>query len=1043
DRAKAQLVMDHQRDQINQLLGDAAELHAQVETLRLQLKEQKRILSAAKKSCRKNGRCFRIQTGPKIERSLGEKIRREVERVPRNVAKLWSRGAPSPEPAPAAQAKAASVPTPADRYAAWIREHEADSGALAAQREEARAWVDAPKISLLLPVFDTPANLLEKMLTSIAAQTYENWEACVVDGGSTHPETITTLARWGKRDPRIRVHTLAENKGIAGNTNAALTMATGDFVTCVDHDDLLALFALFAVARAQAEAPEAEIFYSDEDRLTLDGRRHTPFFKPGWSPELLCSSMYLGHLTVYRRALVTELGGFRKEFDLSQDYDLALRATERATRIVHIPHVLYHWREHPASGSMGGKPKARETNLAALAEAMRRRHLPAEILELPTANRARLKLDPWPRVSVIVPTDSITRARVCAAELRRRTEYPEWELVLVTNSGVIQGLKESSPAHAPLRLVPYDKPFNFSDKCNAGVAVATGQIVIFLNDDVEATEGEWIQNVIEQLQNPEVGAVSPKLLYETGKIQHAGLVMGVRGLAGTAFHEQPADTTMHANLAQSLRDVAALSGACLAMRRTDFLRLGGFDSHNTPIAHSDIDLCFKVREAGLRCVYTPFTSLRHAGHVSIGLGKHERERARPRDKASIYLLRRWGEYITRDPYFTDNMRDWLYADSPTPIRMSARNQPQSQKAEADLLFVSHDLSLSGAPRMLLHAALSCLTQRLFAMVMSPEDGPLRAEIEAAGIPLIIDPLVLTGHESFTNFARNFDAVIANTIFGAPVIHSLQGKNVPLLWWLHETQVGEHYLREEAQIRSALPLADLLFAPSERAASVYRSHTDRPVKRLRNAIPELKPTERSASAGDRMQFVLLGTVEPRKGQDVLLQALRLLPVAAMRAAEIKIVGRVHDPAFGARIAAEMSEFPNVSMTGGVNHERALQLIQEADVVLLPSRDEAMPTVTMLEAMSLGKAIITTTVGGALEFLTNEENALLVRSETPSALADAMQTLISDCELVRELGRGARVTFEGSFTLERFAEEFRELVLGAIAAHSGQPISSLLT
>ena len=199
---------------------------------------------------------------------------------------------------------------------------------------------------------------------------------------------------------------VTENFGIAGNTNHALKMATGDFIACLDHDDVLAPFALYELARAAAEFPEADIFYSDEDRLSEKGKRHAPFFKPEWDPELLCASMYVGHLSAYRRSLALELGGFRKEFDLSQDYDFALRATERAREIRHLPHVLYHWREHPESGSAGGKPHARKTNLAAVAEAMRRRNLPADILEYPTANRARLRIERWPRVSVIVPTDS-------------------------------------------------------------------------------------------------------------------------------------------------------------------------------------------------------------------------------------------------------------------------------------------------------------------------------------------------------------------------------------------------------------------------------------------------------------------------------------------------------------------------------------------------------------------------------------------------------------------------------------------------------------
>src|SRR5205823_11980614 len=233
----------------------------------------------------------------------------------------------------------------------------------------------------------------------------------------------------------------------------------------------------------------------------------------------------------------------------------------------------------------------------------------------------------------------------------------------------------------------YDERFNFSEKCNLGAAAATGARLIFFNDDVESAQRDWIQNLIEPLENPEVGAVAPKLLYATGKIQHAGLVTGVRGLLGTACHEWLGDSTDYTNFAQSMRDVSALSAACLAMRREDFFQVGQFDAVNTPIAHSDLDLCFKIREAGLRCVYTPFVTMKHRGHASIGTVVDE-QKMPSRSKASVYLLKRWAGYACHDPYYPANIRDWLYTDSPTPIRMWGRNAPRVTATKADLLFVS-------------------------------------------------------------------------------------------------------------------------------------------------------------------------------------------------------------------------------------------------------------------------------------------------------------------------------------------------------------------
>jgi GT2 family glycosyltransferase len=1032
DRAKAQLVMDAQNEQLKHWVAESDRLKAKIEQLKTQIKDQKAILSAAKKACRKGGRCFHVLTGPKERRPFGEKILREIRRLPRNF-----RISRAPKPAPPAEKAPPVLPkAPVNRYSAWISGHEPDAAALEEQRRASKEFTTRVKISLLVPVYNTAANFLDEMFASVVAQTYDNWEMCVVDGGSDRAETIETLRRWESQEPRLRVQRLAENLGISENTNRALSVATGDLVACVDHDDLLAPFALYELARAASKFPEADIFYSDEDRWSVEGKRHAPFFKPEWSPELLCSSMYIGHLTAYRRSLVDQIGVFRKEFDLSQDYDFALRATERARAIRHIPHVLYHWREHPESGSAGGKPDARKTNLAALADAMQRRNLPAEVVEYPTANRARLIVASWPRVSVIIPTDSPTRAQVCLRDLPGNTKYPDLEIVIVTNSRLVESLEGLATKNASVRFVRYDKPFNFSEKCNLGAAAATGERLIFFNDDVETAQPGWIQNLIEPLENPEVGAVAPKLLYESGKIQHAGLVMGVRGLAGTAFHQRPADSTEHFNLAQSLRDVAALSAACLTMRREDFERVGGFDAVNTPIAHSDIDLSFKVREAGLRCVYTPYATLSHAGHVSIGV-EEEREAVRCRDKASIYLLKRWPQYTTHDPYFTDNMRDWLYSDSPAPIRMMAGDRPASIDSSVDLLFVSHDLSLSGAPMMLFHAATWCQRHGIFALVIAPEDGPLREKLNAEGISVIIDPLIETGHESFAGLARDFDCVIANTIRSGAVVRALKGENVPIAWWVHEPgSVGEHYLREDAKLRAAVPFADLLFAPSESTATVYRRYTDQPVKCLRNAIPDpgLGP-ERNDAATRPLRFLLLGSVEPRKGQDVFVEALALLPAELQQAAQFQIAGRVLDPDFWPKVEAVVRRLRNFSVKGALSHAEAIELMREADVIVSPSRDEAMPTVTILEAMSLGKALITTIVGGALEVLVEGENALLVRPETPDLLAAAIRRLIEDPTLASELGKKARETYERNFTMERFGEEFRQL----IAEATSQPLT----
>ncbi len=1042
DRAKAQLIMDAQAVQVRHWIDVGERLTGEVTTLKGQLKAAKELIKFAKNACRKGGKCFQVPSGPKEHRPLHVKIARELQRIPRRL------GLTSPPAAPPKKTKAAPAPaTSVDRYQAWMARHEPDAAALELQR---RAFMEAgprpkfsllvsehdqpppfpdakvrPKFSLLLPVHDTPPHFLDEMLESIVAQTYDNWEVCLVDGGSTKRETIERLKAWETREPKLHIVRLATNLGIAENTNRALAVAKGEFIACVDHDDVLAPFALYELAAATARAPHADILYSDEDRLDVNGRRHSPFFKPEWDPELLCSFMYIGHLTAYRRALVVELGGFRQEFDLSQDYDLALRATERAREICHVPHVLYHWREHPASGNMGGKPDARKSNLAALGDAMRRRQLPAEIIEYPTANRARLKLARWPCVSIIVPTDSPGRARACLIDLPAKTRYPNLEIVVVTNSRLLETLRALQPASARVQLVAYDKPFNFSDKCNSGAHAATGERFIFFNDDVEPTQPDWIENVIEQLENPAVGAVAPKLLYENGNIQHAGIVTGVRGFVGTAFHQLDGNITDYFNLAQSLRDVSVLSGACLAMRRDDFFRVGEWDAINTPVAHSDLDLCFKIRAAGLRCVYTPFVTMTHRGHESIGAEKAQ-AKVPAREKHSVFLLKRWTAYTCHDPYYPDNMRDWLYADSPTPIRMWGRDEPIASKSEADLLFVSHDLSLSGAPLILWEMAKWCKARGFFVVVMSPEDGPMRSRYCDAGIPVVVDPLVMKEHPSFTEFAREFDAVVASTIFGAPVIRAAKRAGIPHLWWVHEGRVAEDYLGADPGMRTALADAEMIIAPDRRSAQVYQPLTDRPVRVLTYGIPdprgEIKPR---AARTEGIEFLLLGTIENRKGQRVFIEAVRHLPDEVRARARFRIVGRAHDQGLTAEVKTAAAQIENLTYEESVPHAEALALIAATDVMVSASLDETGPLI-LIEALALGTPILSTRVGAVAEHLTEGEAGIFVEPGDAAGLAAAMERLVREPALIDQLAGNARRAYEGHFAFDRFGREFVDLL-----------------
>ena len=388
-----------------------------------------------------------------------------------------------------------------------------------------------------------------------------------------------------------------------------------------------------------------DFVYSDECTIDTYDVVDWLFHKPDWSPLLLLNFMYTGHFSVYRKELVERVGGFRSEFDYSQDYDVALRIAERTAKVAHIDECLYGWRMIPGSASVGGKPDARISNIAALQSAADRRGYDGVAIALPTANRVKRQLPiERPLVSIVVPSDNFSHIRSTVESIKHLTTYENYEIIVVTNSNLI-ALYSAKIASANVHFANYDKPFNFSEKCNVGASHAIGDYVIFYNDDLRVISPDWIDVILEYASLPGVGIVGPKMIYENGTIQHAGMVTGVRRLLGTAFHSYPAQTSAYVNMAQSVREVSLICGACLAMPMRVFNEIGGWDAHNTPIAHSDVDLCFRVRELGYSCVYTPHAELTHIGHVEIGAEEaaaKKRTNSFKKNKADIFVLKRWG-----------------------------------------------------------------------------------------------------------------------------------------------------------------------------------------------------------------------------------------------------------------------------------------------------------------------------------------------------------------------------------------------------------------
>jgi glycosyltransferase involved in cell wall biosynthesis/ubiquinone/menaquinone biosynthesis C-methylase UbiE len=713
--------------------------------------------------------------------------------------------------------KKRSLP-PKDYYANWIANNEPDSAKL--KQQESISLNYKPKISIITPVFKPEIEWIKKAVESVISQTYVNWELCLVDGGSNNKDLRNILESYVSKYPNIKAKYLPENKGISGNSNEALLLATGEFIAFLDHDDELAPFALFETVSLLNRNPSLDIIYSDEDKIDIKGNRFDPYFKPDWSPDLLHSSMYTGHLSIYRRHLVLDLGGLRSTYDFSQDYDLALRATEKSSNIAHIPKILYHWRAAPSSAAAGAKGFARTSNIAALQSAVERRGYKAKAIVAQTpfyVNRILFDVIDQAMISIVVPTDDERNIISCIDSIIKKTSYPRFEIIVVTNSVLANNLLQHYCSEPKVRAIIFNKPFNFSAKCNLGASEAKGDFILFLNDDIEVMESNWLEEMLGYFQRPEVGAVGPKLVYPDNTIQDAGLITGVRGFIGTAFHGQQKDSFGYFGFIQSTRNVSALSAACLLMKRQLFLSIGKFDAVNTPIWHSDIDLCFRIRDSGYLLVYTPFVSLKHTSHVSV-TKSGQLEQAW---NADIYLLKRWPALLANDPYCTINMRRFLHDD------FSFYN-----------LVVNDKIALGQGRRNILlvteHSAFDCrTTYRLgtyligkdnFVTVMTPSEGDMVTRCKEQGIPVIIDSsLSETPFPSAATIRllKGFDLVVVSSINMWRVIFSAKQRGVPVICIVNKADNEKDVPKVTSEIRNALDEADMVLFSSIRIAALYK------------------------------------------------------------------------------------------------------------------------------------------------------------------------------------------------------------------------------
>ena len=535
-------------------------------------------------------------------------------------------------------------------YQDWFEQHRATPEQLTVMRNETRKFAHQPLISVITPVFNTPVQWLEEAVQSVLGQAYEDWELILVDDNSSDEALREYLPVLASRDSRIKVFKLEGSRGISAALNRGIEHAHGEWIGFLDHDDLLEPDALFQTAKLLQQIPDADLIYSDEDKLTEAGF-DAPLFKPDWSPDFFLSCNYLCHFITVRRELLLRVGGFRSEFDSAQDYDLLFRVIEQTDRIHHIPRVLYHWRRSGSSSAISPwqKPGQLEAARRAIDEHLQRKGMRGHVaIDWRThAYWVKRELTEAKKISIIIPAgDRIEMLSRCIESITTKTNYPNYELVVVGQDNQSEEAR-SYFNRSKHRLLHYDGPFNDSAIKNFAVEQTKSPWLLFLDNDLKVIDGEWLSAMAEHIQRPEVGAVGARLLWPNDTVQHAGIVLGVGGVAEHAFRGFPAEDPGVFKQLQVTRNYSCVTGACLLTRRDVFIEVGGFDEERLPMAFNDVDLCLKMRRAGYLIVYTPFAKLyRHesAGHPRL---------AEPREAG--FMRERWPELLQRDPYYNPNL----------------------------------------------------------------------------------------------------------------------------------------------------------------------------------------------------------------------------------------------------------------------------------------------------------------------------------------------------------------------------------------------------
>lgn len=894
-----------------------------------------------------------------------------------------------------------------------------------------------PKISIVVPTYNTPTRFLEELIDCVKAQVYTHWELCFADDASPQKQVAKILQKAANADPRIKFTIRESNGHISAATNSALELATGEYISFLDHDDLLPADALLHVAEAIKSQPTVDFLYTDEDKIDANGRHYDPQFKGEWNPEMAITHNYTHHLRTIRRSIVEEVGGLRVGYEGAQDIDLILRCVEKIdhANIKHVPFICYHWRAHEESTAQRGDQKGYLFGAArsAIEDAVKRRGIRAEVvlpkhMEDHALCLHQLKWDPQllaeNPVTIIIPSrNQASLLQDCLNSLDRTVPWEHTKLIIVDDASdeadVIALLQTIEDRHdrpwRVLRPERGDEGFNYSRLVNLGTAAADTPLVLHLNNDVEAIESGWLEDLVGWTSLQGVGVVGARLIHRDETLNHAGIWVGPNGgLAHGIFVGLPKDDFGYLFQPHAARNTTAVTGACLLTRKDLYEELGGFDDADFRVAYNDVDYCMRAERAGYRTVYSPGATLIHLGSATRGISYTEKEH--------LAFVQRYPAF--RDPHFSESVE---YANP--SFRINAYDHRfASRELKRHIGIVSHNLNLEGAPLFIVEYARHFKEVAGWEVtVFAPCEGPLRENFAAIGIDVqLIDIDAVTGAQTAADFKRgiaelsqlpdwrDLDLIVGNTMLSYWVVPLAQALGLPSSLYIHESNAPRRFFSEHRLATDeVIPLIEKAMSEATRVIFIAKSTRQIYAElnrydnfRLINSWIDIQRIEDYIAATDRAALrrkhnipdnatvvVNVGSVCQRKGQHIFIRAIDHLH--KQHGAELDAHGPLVYVMVGAREGLYLETIENDIELMGLDNTRLIYETQDvyewyrvADLFCCTSFEESFPRV-LLEAASFKLPIVSTDVNGITEMLTNNDEAYLIKAGDYHVLADTLK------------------------------------------------------